>query len=46
MEIGKKYYESNAESPESEYEQQCIAIRNAQKGIKELEEKIHEIKGI
>lgn len=46
MEIGKKYYENNAENQDSEYEQQCTAIRNAQKGIQELETKISEIKGI
>ncbi|MCM1252963.1 MAG: hypothetical protein NC321_09085 [Clostridium sp.] len=48
MEIGKKYYELHGADPEPDenYEEQCRAIRNAQNGIRELEEKIKEIKGI
>ena len=46
MEIGKQYYESNADDENAEYARQCTAIRNAEKGVKELEEKIREIKGI
>ncbi|MDE7018673.1 MAG: hypothetical protein K2P65_14090 [Lachnospiraceae bacterium] len=46
MEIGRRYYELHAMEPESDYEEQCIAIGNAQNCIKELEEKIREIKGI
>ena len=46
MEIGKKYYESNADVEDAEYARQCTAIRNAEKGVKELEAKIREIKGI
>lgn len=46
MEIGKKYYESNADVEDAEYARQCTAIKNAEKGVKELEEKIREIKGI
>lgn len=46
MEIGKKYYENNADAPDAEYDRQCTAIRNAENGIKELEEKIRQIKGI
>lgn len=46
MEIGKMYYESNADVEDAEYARQCTAIKNAQNGVKELEEKIREIKGI
>ena len=40
------YYESNADVEDAEYARQCTAIKNAQNGVKELEEKIREIKGI
>ena len=46
LEIGKKYYESNVDVEDAEYARQCTAIKNAEKGVKELEEKIREIKGI
>ena len=46
MEIGRRYYELHGAEPEDEYEEQCIAIGNAQNGVKELEEKIKEIKGL
>lgn len=46
MEIGKKYYEANKDSLDAEYERQCTAIKNAENGVKELEEKIRKIKGI
>ncbi len=46
MEIGRRYFELHGNEPEPEYEEQCIAVQNAQNGIKELEEKIREIKGI
>ncbi len=46
MEIGKQYYEEHVQCANSAYEQQCEAIRNAEKGRKELERKIREIKGI
>ena len=46
MEIGKKYFELHGAEPEEEYEEQCRAVRNAQTGIEELEEKIKKIKGI
>lgn len=46
MEIGKRYYELHGLEPEDDYEEQCRAIRNAQNGIEDLEEKIKEIKGI
>lgn len=46
MEIGKQYYEDHVQCGNSAYEKQCDAIRNAENGIKELEAKIREIKGI
>lgn len=50
LEIGKKYYELHASVPEeeleTEYEEACRAIRNAQIGIADLEAKIKEMKGV
>lgn len=46
MEIGRRYYEMHASSPEEHYAEQCIAINNAQDSIAEYEQKIKEIKGI
>lgn len=46
MEIGRRYYELHASTPEEHYAEQCIAINNAQDNIAELEQKIKEIKGV
>ncbi|MCM1567817.1 MAG: hypothetical protein NC081_00030 [Roseburia sp.] len=46
QEIGKLYYEQYAEQEDAPYEKQCSAIRNARRGIRELEQKIQEVKGI
>lgn len=46
MEIGRRYYELHASTPEDHYAEQCIAINNAQDSISEFEQKIKEIKGI
>lgn len=46
IEIGKLYYEEHIECENSAYERQCSAIKNAENGIKELEAKIREIKGV
>lgn len=46
MEIGKIYYEHYAKMPEEPFEKQCRAIRNAQMGIDDLQQKINELKGI
>jgi len=46
MEIGRRYYEQRGSEPEEAYEEQCRAVRNAQTGIADLEEKIKELKGI
>lgn len=45
-EIGRLYYELHGTEPETDYEEQCRAIENAQNTINDLEEKIKEIKGI
>ena len=45
QEIGKQYFEQYGENPEGGFEKQCEAIKNAQNGIKELQEKIRERKG-
>ena len=41
----KQYFEQYGENPEGGFEKQCEAIKNAQNGIKELQEKIRERKG-
>ncbi|MDE6749819.1 MAG: zinc ribbon domain-containing protein [Lachnospiraceae bacterium] len=46
MEIGRRYYELHASTPEEHYAEQCIAINNAQDNIAEYEQKIKEIKGV
>ncbi len=46
IEIGKRYYEKHASSPDEEYEEQCSAIANAENAINDLENKIREIKGV
>ncbi|MBD5458835.1 MAG: hypothetical protein HDR27_09735 [Lachnospiraceae bacterium] len=46
MEIGRRYYEQHGSEPDEAYEEQCRAVRNAQMGIADLEEKIKESKGI
>lgn len=44
MEIGRRYYELHASTPEEHYAEQCIAINNAQDKITECEQKIKDIK--
>lgn len=46
MEIGKLYYEQNGENPDPDFEKQCRSIQNARNGIRELNAKIDEIKGL
>ena len=46
MEIGRIYYENFGDMPEALFEKQCRNIKNAQRGIEELEKQIPEIKGI
>lgn len=45
-EIGKIYYENFGDCPEELFTKQCRAIRNAQEGVADLEQKIKDIKGI
>lgn len=45
-EIGKIYYENFGDCPEELFTKQCRAIKNAQEGVKDLEAKIKEIKGV
>lgn len=45
-EIGKMYYEKFGDNPEELFAKQCRAIKNAQAGIADLEQKIKDIKGI
>lgn len=46
MEIGKRYFEQYGDIPEEGFQKQCSAVKNAQNGIKELREKISELKGV
>lgn len=46
QEIGKLYYEQYAEQEDAPYEKQCNAVKNAERGIRELERKIQELKGL
>lgn len=45
-EIGRLYYEKYGDSPEELFEKQCHAVKNAQNGVQDLEQKIRQIKGI
>ncbi len=46
LEIGKLYYEQNKENPDEAFQKQFTAIGNARNGIRELNEKINQIKGL
>ena len=46
LEIGKLFYEQYGDDPDALFEKQRTAIKNAQTGVKELQEKIDELKGI
>lgn len=48
MEIGRIYYEQykDTDLPDAAFEKQCRAIKNARHGVKELQEKIREKKGL
>ncbi|MBQ9136253.1 MAG: hypothetical protein IJX66_09205 [Lachnospiraceae bacterium] len=45
-EIGRIYYENFGDCAEELFAKQCRAIKNAQIGVSELEQKIRDIKGI
>lgn len=44
LEIGKMYYEEYSDVPEAPFEKQCKAIADAQRGIRELQDKIDMLK--
>lgn len=46
LEIGKLYYEKYKDAEYNDFAEQCTAVDNARNGVKALEEKIREIKGI
>lgn len=46
MEIGRIYYENFGDSAEELFVKQCRAIKNAQNGVDDLNQKIKDIKGI
>lgn len=46
LEIGKMYFEQYGDMPEEGFGKQCAAIKNAQNGVKELQQKISELKGL
>lgn len=46
MEIGKLFMEQYKDAEDAPYEKQRTAILNAQAGVKDLEKKIREIKGL
>lgn len=45
LEIGKLFMEQYGDDEDAPFEKQRTAIRNAQKGVRELREKIAKIKG-
>nr|WP_318684017.1 hypothetical protein [uncultured Acetatifactor sp.] len=46
MEIGRLYYEEYGNEQDAPFEKQCRYIRNAETGIRELQEKIKKLKGL
>lgn len=46
LEIGRLFYEKYGEDPEAPFEKQRKAISNARNGVKELQDKIDELKGL
>lgn len=46
LEIGRLYYEQYKDVQDAPFEKQCRAIRNAKRGVEELQEKIREVKGL
>lgn len=46
VELGKIYFEQYGYMPEEPFEKQCKAIHNAMNGVKELRERINELKGL
>lgn len=46
MEIGRLYFEQYGDIPEEPFEKPCRSIKNAKSGVKELQDRIREIKGL
>lgn len=46
MEIGRIYFELYGDVPEEPFEKACRSIKNARGGVKALQNKIEEIKGL
>lgn len=46
MEIGRLYYEQYGNTPEEPFAKACRSIANAKAGVRELQHKIKEIKGL
>lgn len=46
QEIGRLYYELYGEMEEENFAKQCRAVKNARRGVEELQQKIRDIKGI
>ncbi|MCI8286187.1 MAG: hypothetical protein HFH89_00680 [Lachnospiraceae bacterium] len=44
LEIGKLYYEEYSDVPEAPFEKQCKAIEDAQRGVRDLQDKIEMLK--
>ena len=44
LEIGKIYFEQYSDMPEPPFEKQCEAIKNSQRAIADLQEKIDQLK--
>lgn len=46
LEIGRLFYEQYGEAPEAPFAKQCKAVRNARVGVRELQAKIDQLKGL
>lgn len=46
IEIGRIYCEEFGDHPEALFEKQCRSVRNAKRGVEELEKQIREIRGL
>ena len=46
LEIGRLFSEQYGKEPEAPFEKQCKAISNARVGVKELQAKIDQLKGL
>ena len=44
LEIGKIYFEQYSDMPEPPFEKQCETIKNSQRAIADLQEKIEQLK--